>query len=129
MLALCTLNALASAQLAYELRLLCHGVATGIFPVSSGVGSINGLAMELGNEDVQNGIEHGLGRAFQEIREADENASLAQADGAIDVGEAIETDFKFRQGRARTQIAICLLKNLGEGGGHLDQELAANARK
>ena len=128
MLALWTLNALASAQLAYELRLLRHGVATGIFPVSSGMGSVNRFAMELGNEDVQNGIEHRFRRALQEIREADENASLAQADGAIDVGEAIETDFKFRHRNARTQISICLLKNLGEGG-HLDQELAANARE
>ena len=118
-LALGTLNALASAQLADELRLLRHGVTAGVFAVTRSVGSVNGLAMELGDEDVQDGIKHWLGRAFKKIREADENASLAQADGAVDVGEAIETDFKFRQRSARTQIAICLLKNLGESGGHL----------
>ena len=50
--------------------------------------------------------------AFKKIREADKEASLAQANGAVNVSEAIEADFKFRQRRARAQIAISLLKNL-----------------
>ncbi len=119
MLALGALDALASAHLADELRLLRHGVAADVFAVTSGVGCINGLAMKLGDEDMQDGIKHRLGSAFKKIREADKEASLAQADGAINVGEAIEADFKFRQRRARAQIAICLLKNLGEIGGHV----------
>ena len=128
-LALGTLNALASAQLADELRLLRHGMAAGVFAVTRGMGSINGLAMKLGDEDMQDGIEHRLGRAFKKIGEADKDASLAQADGAIDVGEAVEADLKLRQRSARTQIAIGLLKNLVESGGHLGWELAANARE
>jgi len=113
------LNALASAQLADELRLLRHGVSAGIFAVTRGMGCINRLAVELGDENVQDGIKHRFRRAFKKIREADEDASLAQADGAIDVGEAIETYFKLRQRRARAEIAICLFKDLGESGGHL----------
>jgi len=125
-----TFNALASAQLAYELRLLRHGMAAGVFAVTRGVSSVNGLAMQLGDEDVQDGIEHRLGRALQKIREADKDASLAQADGAIDVGEAIETDFKLRQRRARAQITVCLLENLGEVGSHLSRKKqAANLRE
>jgi len=67
MFALRTRNAFASAQLADELRLLRHGMATGVFAITRGMGSINGFAMELGDEDMQDGIEHRLGRAFQEV--------------------------------------------------------------
>lgn len=114
-----TLDALAPAKLADELRLLRHGVTAGIFAITRGMGSINRFAMQLGDEDMQDGIKHRFRRAFKKIREADEDASLAQADGAIDVGKAIETDFKLRQRRARAEIAICLFKDLGESGGHL----------
>ena len=122
-----SLNALASAQLADELGFLRHGMAAGIFAVTRGMCRVNGLAMELGDEDMQDGIKHRLGRAFKKIREADKDASLAQADGAIDIGETIEADLKPRYGRARAQITICLLKKMGESGGHLKQKLAANA--
>ncbi len=91
------LNAFASPDLPDELRFLRHGVAAGIFSVARGVGSINGLAMQLGDEDMQDGIQHGLGRAFKKVREADKDASLAETDGAVDVGEAIEADLKFRR--------------------------------
>lgn len=123
------LDTLTPAQLAYELGFLRHGVTTGIFAVARGVDSVNRLAMELGDEDMQDGIKDRLGRAFKKIREADKDASLAQADSAIDVGEAIEADLKLRQRRARAQVAVGLLKNLGESGGHLDLGMAANARK
>jgi len=117
--ALGTLNALASAQLADELRFFRHSMAASVFAVTCGVGSVNGLAMKLGNKDMEDGIEHRFGRAFKEIRKANKDASLAQADSAIDVGETIETDLKLRHRRAGTQIAICLLKNLDEGRGHV----------
>jgi len=130
MLSLGTFNALASTQLADELRLLRHGVAAGVFAVTRGMSGVNGFAMKFGDEDVQDGIEHGLGRAFKKIREADKDASLAEADGAIDVGEAIETNLKFRHRRARTQITVCLLENLGEVGSHLIRKReAANLRE
>lgn len=129
MLALGTLNALASSQLADELGFLRHGMAAGIFAVARGVDCINGLAMELGDEDMQDGIEYRFGRAFKKVREADKDASLPQTDGAVDVGEAIEAHFKFRHRGARAQIAVGLLKNLGESGGHLDLGVAANLRK
>src|SRR5579859_2594828 len=89
--------------------------------------SIDGFAMELGDEDVQDRIKHGLRRAFQKIREADEDTSLAQADGVVDVGETIKTDFKFRQGSARVQVAIGLLKDLGEVGHCFNPERSEGA--
>src|SRR5579859_4292580 len=67
MLALGTLNALAPAKLANELRFLRHGVTAGVFAVSCGMGCVHGLAMKLGNEDMQDGIEHRLRRAFKKI--------------------------------------------------------------
>src|SRR6476646_9553610 len=121
-LAFWAIDSLAPAELADELRLLRHGVTAGIFAVTGGVGGVNGLAMKLGDEDMQDGVKHRPGSAFKQIRKADENASLAQADGAIDVGEAIKTDFKFRQRRTRTQVAISLLKNLGKIGHLLEQD-------
>ena len=66
-LALGTLDALASAQLANQLRLLRHGLAAGVFAVTRGMGSINGLAIKLGDEDVQDGIQHRFRRAFKKI--------------------------------------------------------------
>src|ERR1700704_2410937 len=56
MLALWAFNALASAQLADELRLLRHGVAAGKFAITRGVSGVNRLAVKLGDEDVQNGV-------------------------------------------------------------------------
>ena len=117
-----------SAQLTDELRFLRHRVAASIFAITRGVGCVNGFAMELGDENMQDGIEHRLWRAFKEIREADEDASLAQSNRAIDVGETIEADLELGYRRTRTQIAICLFKNL-EKGGHLEQKPAANARE
>lgn len=128
-LALWTFNALTSAQLPDQVGLLCHVMTAGIFAVSCGMGSLNGLAIQLGDEDMQDSIKHRFRRTFKKVRETDEDASLAQADGAIDVGEAIKTDFKFRQRSTGTQVAIRLLKNLGKSGSHLQQKLAANARK
>lgn len=112
-------NALASAQLADELRLLGHGVAAGKFAVTRSVGGVNGFAMELGNEDMEDGVQNRLGRTLKKIREADKNASLAKADGAIDVGKAVETDLKLGDGSAGTQLTVCQLKDLGKVGGHL----------
>ena len=112
-LALWALNALAPAHLADEMRFGGHGLAAGEFAVAHRVGRVDRLAVELGDQDVQDGIQHRLGRAFQQIREADEDASLAKPDGVVDVGEAVEADLKFRRGRAWTQLTIRLLKNPG----------------
>jgi hypothetical protein len=129
MLALRALNAFASAQLTDELGFLRHGMAAGVFAVTRGMDGIDGFPIKLGDENMQDGIEHRFRRALKKIREADEDALLAQADGAIDVSKAIEADLKFRHRRTGTQIAICLLKNLDDGGSHVDQKLAANKRE
>jgi hypothetical protein len=104
-------------------------MAAGVFAVTRGMDGVNRFPIKFGDEDMQDGIQHRFRRAFKKVREADKNALLAQADGAIDVGKAIEADFKFRHRRTGAQIAICLFKNLGDGGSHLDQKLAANARE
>src|SRR5436305_13876131 len=59
-LALGTLNAFASTQLADKLRFPRHGMAAGIFAVTRGMGSVDLFAIKLGNEDMQDGIQHRL---------------------------------------------------------------------
>src|SRR5689334_7509902 len=125
MLSFRALNAFAPAHLADQMRLGGHGMAAGEFAIARCMSSLNGLAMQLGDQNMQDGVKHLLRGAFQEIREADKDAPLAKPYGVIDVGEAIEADFKFWNRRTRTQITIRLLKNLSERS-HLGPEAAAN---
>src|SRR5947209_182770 len=66
-LALGTFNAFASAKLAYKLRFLRHDVAAGVFAVTRGMGRVHGLAMQLGDEDMRDGVKHRFRRAFKKI--------------------------------------------------------------
>src|ERR1051326_4710138 len=89
-LAFGTFNALASAKLADKVGLLRHGAAAGELAIARGVPGVDGFAIQLGNQNMQDSVQHRLGRAFQQIGEADKNLALAQTDGVVDVGESIE---------------------------------------
>jgi hypothetical protein len=51
--------------------------------VAVGMGRGDGLAIELGEEDVGDGVVHGFGRVLEQVGEADVELALAQADGGV----------------------------------------------
>lgn|SRR5579862_4996546 len=110
--------ALASAGVADQLGLAGNGRAGGETLEAQVLRGIDGLAVELGEEDVGDGAQHALRRAFEQVRETDKDAAFAQADGGVQRGESAETDEDGRHGRPRTEGAILLLKNCGKIEGH-----------
>ena len=79
---------------------------------------IDGLAIKLGEKNVRDGVEDGLGRAFKQIGEAGEDFALAKADGGVERSEAPEAHMDGRHGRARAKGAVLVLKNGDDVGGH-----------
>jgi hypothetical protein len=61
-------------------------------------------------------MQHGIWSAFQEIREANQNLSLTQTNGVVQVAEGEEAHVKFRHGRPRTQLTVNLLKEISDSG-------------
>jgi hypothetical protein len=82
------------------------------------VGGLNRLAVELGEEDVGDGVVDAFGRGLEEVREADVEDALAQADGGIEGGEATETDVQSGDGSAGPQLAVLVLEDGNQRGGH-----------
>src|SRR5690242_21900137 len=107
-------DALAAAHLANALALANDGFAGGEAAVAVGVGGINGLAIELGEQDMRDGAEDRLGRAFEDVRKMDLEASVAQPDGGVEAGEASEVRINGRHGRARAQRPVLFLEELDE---------------
>src|SRR6266446_6011346 len=69
-------------------------------------------------------MQHGFGRAFEQVRHADEKLSLAQADGVVNRDECVEADVHRRNRRARAQFAVGLLEDFCEPGGHVESRVA-----
>src|ERR1700678_563837 len=69
-------------------------------------------------------MQHRFGSAFEQIRDADVELSLAQPDGVVDGNERIETHMQWRSQRARAKLAISLVKYFGELSGHVEGRLA-----
>src|SRR6202795_1810936 len=97
---------LASADLADEPRFGGNFVAGDITAITGAVRAIDRLAIKLGEQDVGDRVQYGIGSAFEHIGEADVELSPAEADGVIDGDESIETNVQRRRGRAGTEFAI-----------------------
>ena len=93
-------DAFAAAGLADVLGLPGDGFGADVAAVAVGVDGGDGLLVELGEEDVGDGVVDGLGCVLEEIGEADVETAFAQADGGVEGGEAAETDVEL-QGWAR----------------------------
>ncbi len=112
-------NALAAAGLADVLGLLGDGLGGDMAAVAVGVAACDRLLVELGEQDVGDGVMDGAGRVLEEIGKADMQVALAQADGGVERGEAAETDVERRDGRAGAKLAVLVLEDFDERGGHL----------
>ncbi len=85
--------------------------------VAVGVGWSDGFLVELGEEDVGDGVMDGFGRGFKQVGETDVEAAFAKTDGGVERGEAAEADVEWGDGRARTEFAVLLLEDGDEGCG------------
>ena len=120
-------DVLASAHLADEARLGGNIVAGNMAAIAGAVGAIDRLAIELGEQDVGDRVQHGFGSAFKQVGDADVELSLAEANGVVDGDERIETNVHGRRGRARPQFTIGLVENFGELWGHVEERVAETA--
>ena len=92
------------------------GFRRDVAAVAVGVGGADGLAVELGEEDVGDGVVDGGGGGFEEVGEVDVEGALAQADGGVEGGEAAETDVDGGDGGAGAELAVLVLEDRQEGG-------------
>jgi cytolysin (calcineurin-like family phosphatase) len=119
---------LAAAHLADETRFSGKIVAGNIAAIASAMSALDGLAIELGEQDVGDRVQHGIGRAFEQVGEANVELSLAEADGVVDGDKGIKASMhRWRRG-ARTEFAIGLVKYFGEIGRHGEGRVAEAGR-
>jgi hypothetical protein len=79
----------------------------------------DGLLVELGEEDVSDGVVDGVGGVLEEVGEADVEAAFAQADGGVEAGKAAEADVEGWDWGSGAEVAVLLFKYGDEcGGGH-----------
>jgi hypothetical protein len=106
-----------SAGLADVLGLFGDGFGGDVTAVTVGVGAGDGLSVELGEEDVGDGMVNGFGCGLEEVGEADVEAAFAEADGGVEGGEAAEANVERGDGSAGTEFAVLVLEDGDEGGG------------
>jgi hypothetical protein len=85
-------DAFAAASLADVFGLFGDGLGGDVAAVAVGVVAGDGLFVELGEEDVGDGVVDGLRCGFEDVGEADVKTAFAQADGGVEGGEAAEAD-------------------------------------
>ncbi len=117
-------NVLASAHLADEACFGGNVLACDIAAIAGALDTIDGLAIELGEEDVGDRKEHRIGCAFEQIGNPDVKLALTEADGVVDGDEWIKTKVHGRRGCPRAQFAIRFMKDFGELWGHVVGRLA-----
>jgi len=109
-------DALAATGLANVLGLPGDGFGGDVAAVAVGLDGGDGLLVDLGEEDVGDGVMDGLGGVLEDVGEADVEAAFAEADGGVEGGEAAEADVEWRDGSARAEIAVLVLEDGDERG-------------
>jgi hypothetical protein len=119
-------DAFATAGLTDVLGLFGDGFGADVAAVAVGVDGGDGLLVELGEEDVGDGVVDGFGCVLEEIGEMDLEAAFAEADGGVEGGEAAEADVEWRDRRAGAEVAVLLLED-GDQGGHFSYKFNISA--
>ncbi len=115
---------LAPAHLADQPGLGGYVVTGNVAAIAGAVGALDGQAIKLGEEDMKDGVEYGVGSAFQQIREPEIKFALPQADRVVEGDKGIETEMERRRGSARAKFAIDVVEDFGELGGHVEGRVA-----
>jgi len=109
-------EAFAAAGLADVLGLFGDGFGGDVAAVAVGVGAGDGLLVELGEEDVGDGVMNGFGRVLEKVGEADVETAFAKADGGVEGGEAAKANVERGDGGSGAEFAVLLLEDGDEGG-------------
>ena len=109
-------EALAAAGLADALGLLGDDFGLRVAAVPIVVVPLDGLAVELGQQDVSDGFVDGFRGVLKQVGEAHVELAFAEADGRIQRGETPEADVERRHRGARTEVAVRHFKNGDQGG-------------
>jgi hypothetical protein len=110
-------EAFAAAGLANVFGLFGDLLGGDVAAVAVGVDAGDGLLVELGEEDVGDGVMDGIRCVLEEIGEANVEAALAEADGGVEGGEAAEADVERGNGGAGAEFAVLVLEDGDERGG------------
>jgi hypothetical protein len=110
-------EALASAGLADVFGLAGDSFGGDVAAVAVGVRGGDGFLIELGEEDVRDGVVDGLGSGLKQVGETDVQATFAQADGGVEGGEAAEANVEWRNGGAGPDLAVLFFEDRDERGG------------
>jgi hypothetical protein len=108
-------EAFAAAGLTDVFGLFGDGVRGDVAAVAVGVGAGDGFLVELGEEDVGDGVMDGFGCGLEKVGEADVQTAFAQADGGVERGEAAEADIECGDGSAGAEFAVLVLEDGDEG--------------
>jgi hypothetical protein len=88
--------------------------------VAVGVDAGDGLFVELGEEDVRDGVMDGVGCGLEEVGKADVEAAFAEADGGVERGEAAKANVERGDRGAGAEFAVLVLEDGDERGGCWD---------
>jgi hypothetical protein len=110
-------DALPAAGLANVLGLFGDSLGGDVATVTVGVSAGDGLPVELGEEDVGDSVMDGFRGRFEEVREANVEASFAKADGGVEGGEAAEADVERGDRGAGAEFAVLVFEDGDERGG------------
>jgi hypothetical protein len=99
------------------LGLFGNGFGGDVAAVAVGVDAGDGFLVELGEEDVGDGVMNGLRCGLEKIREADVEAAFAEADSGIERGEAAEADVERGDRGAGAELAVLVLEDSDERDG------------
>ena len=113
-------DALAATGLADVLGLAGDRFGGDVAAVTVGVGGGDGLLVELGEQDVGDGVVDGVGCVLENVGEADVEAAFAEADGGVEGGEAAEADVECGDGSAGSEFAVFVFEDGDEGSGCRD---------
>src|SRR5215510_1856668 len=83
-------QALASAHLPDQVGLGRDGRTASKFTEARSMLLVNPLAVKLGDQDVKDGMQHRLRRAFQQIGDSNQNPPLTQPDRVVQIGKREE---------------------------------------
>ena len=119
-----TVEALAAAYLPHQVRLADDFTAADIFAITSRLAAIDGLPVDLREQNVSDGAKNGFGSAFEQVREPHQKPTLAHADGVIDVCEGKEFNLHLGRGRSRPQRPVRFVKKFRQAVSHAEGRLA-----
>ena len=99
-------------------------MAGDIAAVAGALCAVNRLAVELGQQDVRDGVQHGFWRAFEQVGDPDVEFRLPKADGVVDGDKRIEPNVHGRRRRTGTEFGEGFVENFRQARGHGEGRLA-----